>query len=207
MNCAEFQDLAAELALDQVLEPTRSTLHAHARQCPTCASLLDDVAGVADQLLLVAPEAEPPVGFEARAVARMQLPSVRTARWWFAGLASAAAVVTLIVGGMLLSGSDDDGVRRAQVFDDDRKAIGIVELASVGDNTRLVLTMEGPHDWPGEWVCQLRVDGRWVAVGTWTTDDVNRDVWATGIDDDYADATAMRILGGRGQVVATAGLG
>ena len=207
MSCVEFQDVAAELALDQVPEPGRSTLLSHAHRCATCASLLDDLASVSDQLLLVAPEAEPPLGFEDSAVIRMQLPSVRTSRRWFAVLVSAAAVVTLVVGGFLLSGgAGEDGIRRAAVVDGDRNPIGTVELATVGHDARLILALEGPHDWPGEWACELRVDGRWVEVGTWTADDVNRDVWATGIDRDHSDATAMRILGRRGGVVATADL-
>ena len=207
MSCVVFRDHATDLALDQVPEPDRSGLLDHAHGCSRCATLLNDLAVASDRLLLLAPEAEPPVGFEGRAVARMQAPSVRTSRRWFAALVSAAAAVVLVVVGVLLtSGSGPDGVRRAAVYDDDREAIGTLELASVADSHRLVLTMEGPHDWPGEWICELRVDDDWVEVGRWTAADVAHDVWATGIDDDYDDATAMRIRNGRGRVVATADL-
>ena len=70
-DCARVDARAEELALDLVDEPERGELLHHVDACPRCRALLDDLSVTADQVLLVAPEAEPPIGFEARAVAAM----------------------------------------------------------------------------------------------------------------------------------------
>jgi hypothetical protein len=69
VTCAEFAEWVHELALDLVGEPDRGPLLEHARSCPTCAQLLDDLVRQADELLLLAPSIEPPAGFEVRVLA------------------------------------------------------------------------------------------------------------------------------------------
>ncbi len=99
ITCDQFDLAADELALGQVDEPTRSRLLVHAANCPHCHSLLESLGTVADRLLLVAPQVEPPAGFESRVLARLDagVPSpVRRStrvRWL------AAAVVAILVAG------------------------------------------------------------------------------------------------------------
>src|SRR3954452_19634464 len=69
--CAEMDPLAPEIALGIVTGDERATALVHLEDCPLCRQLVDDLSAVADDLLLLAPEAEPPIGFEARAAARI----------------------------------------------------------------------------------------------------------------------------------------
>lgn len=64
--CAESEPWGAELALGLLSGPERAAGLAHLVACPSCREQVDDMARVADRLLLLAPEAEPPAGFESR---------------------------------------------------------------------------------------------------------------------------------------------
>jgi len=44
---------------------------AHLQECGGCRELVDELANVADGLLMVAPEIEPPLGFESRVMTRL----------------------------------------------------------------------------------------------------------------------------------------
>jgi hypothetical protein len=68
--------------------------------CPACRDRVDAMAHVADQLLLAAPEEEPPIGFESKVLDRVAAerqpaptPIHRRRRWAVAALAVAAAAV------------------------------------------------------------------------------------------------------------------
>lgn len=205
LTCAEFAEAADELALGHLDEPRRGRLLAHAAGCDRCATLVADLATVTDRLLELTPEADPPPGFEERTVARLATPRPpgwqRRSALVFGGAALAAV---LVLGLAVLGGRD--GPRRGTILDRDGEPVGTVELAEAGD-TRLVLTMPGPHDWPGEWTCELLAPhGGWVEVGRWTAEDVANHVWDTSVDEDHDGATAMRILNSRGAVIATAAL-
>jgi hypothetical protein len=47
-------------------EPGQAALAGHVAVCVTCAARLDDLVAVAGTLSLLAPEADPPSGFEGR---------------------------------------------------------------------------------------------------------------------------------------------
>lgn len=70
-TCARFDDEVDELALGLVDEPARSALLAHAGECDRCGAHLQASAMLADRLLVLAPEIEPPAGFEGRVLARL----------------------------------------------------------------------------------------------------------------------------------------
>ena len=66
VSCEHFRDLVEDLALGEIDDPERARLFAHAAGCPACQARLDELALLADRLLLAAPELEPPAGFEGR---------------------------------------------------------------------------------------------------------------------------------------------
>lgn len=209
ITCTDFSDSADELVLGHLGEPNRAALLAHAFGCDRCDGLLRDLGGVTDRLLLLAPQADPPPGFEVAAVARFAPASTRgrgsrsrRAALAFAGLASAALVVVALVA---LAGSGDPE-RRGVILSRVGEPVGVVALELASDS-RVVITMPGPHEWRGTWICELLDPDRgWVPVGEWTADDVVEDRWAIALDGRYDDTTAMRILDGRGEVVAVATL-
>ena len=101
-SCAEITPALPELALGILTGRDRAATLAHVESCSPCADELEQLARAADAVVRVAPELEPPVGFEVRLFSRMGVsddvptPIRRRVRTWF--LASAAAVVALFIG-------------------------------------------------------------------------------------------------------------
>jgi hypothetical protein len=104
--CHEYSDDLAELALGILTGRERVATLAHVDSCARCADELEQLARVADDVVLVAPQVEPPVGFETRLFNRMGVAEpakvvplrrrlARPPRW---AMAAAAAVVALAVG-------------------------------------------------------------------------------------------------------------
>ena len=204
MNCDEFHEQVDDLALGQLEEPSRSAALAHAAGCQSCQTLLAGLGGVADRLLLAAPQLEPPAGFESRALARMGASTAtRTGRW----VTAVAAVLIVVAGAVLWWAANDDAasdVVAARIEAADDVTIGAVELRSTPTPHVLVM-IDAPRPDPGTRTCELqREDGTWVSVGSWEVDDIAAGVWAVGIAPELLDATAMRIVADDGTVLAAA---
>jgi hypothetical protein len=69
-GCEWFQSIAAEFALGSLTGAERSAAIAHLDGCDECQSLVKSLSTAADALLLVAPEIDPPAGFEVRLLER-----------------------------------------------------------------------------------------------------------------------------------------
>src|SRR5256884_8740295 len=94
--CGDVRELAPELALGIVGGPERADALQHASECGPCRALIGELAEAADALTLLAPESEPPPGFEERALAALRAPRWRMRRR-AAGMAAAAAAAAAIV--------------------------------------------------------------------------------------------------------------
>jgi hypothetical protein len=70
-GCADVDALAAELALGIVSGAERAVALNHLAVCSTCRARVEELAEVADELLLISPEREPPAGFESRVLTAM----------------------------------------------------------------------------------------------------------------------------------------
>ena len=64
-RCEETRGLAAELALGIVEGEERGRALEHLAVCPECRRRVEQLSEVADELLLLAPAKEVPVGFES----------------------------------------------------------------------------------------------------------------------------------------------
>ncbi len=98
----ETRSLAAELAMDVAAGEERGRALAHLEACPECRSLLAGLADARDEVLLLAPEREPPAGFESRTLARLARGAgpPRRVRWRrILSLSVAAATAGAVVGG------------------------------------------------------------------------------------------------------------
>ena len=219
--CSVVDDRAAELALDIVDEPERTELLAHAESCERCRRTLDDLADTADQVLLAAPEVEPPVGFESRATAgahavtamsRGPAPA-RPVRRSAVVVAIAAALVA-IIGGVAIGGRGDSSSTAAA----HAAALGgSGELASasgdrvgeaaivVGSEPILVMSLDDAK--VGErYECHLVFrDGTSTKVGTWAPRGPNH-TWSIPIDRAGLDAVQLVVADADGSSVATADL-
>lgn len=105
MTCAELEALAAELALGTVSGAERAVALDHLAGCAACRALVEELAGLADRILLLAPVIEPPPGFESKVLARMggaapvhELRPTRRRRL-LVGIAAAALVAGLSTAG------------------------------------------------------------------------------------------------------------
>lgn len=70
-TCDHYDDDLAELALGTLTGRDRAEVLAHVESCGRCAGEVEELSRAADVLLQVAPEAEPPVGFEVRLLEQM----------------------------------------------------------------------------------------------------------------------------------------
>ena len=68
MTARQYTDDLAELALGVLTGRERSRALSHVESCPRCSEELELLSRAADALVAVAPEAEPPLGFETRSV-------------------------------------------------------------------------------------------------------------------------------------------
>ena len=112
MSCDRTRELAAELALGILDGEQRAQALRHLAECPECRRAVEELTAVADELLMLAPEREPPAGFESRVLARLQPPpaatrSTRRRRRLLAPLAAAAAAAAIATAVVLQTTSDD----------------------------------------------------------------------------------------------------
>jgi hypothetical protein len=106
MSCEQTRAVAAELALGIADGEQRAQALRHLAECAECRRAVEELTAVADELLMLAPEREPPVGFESRVLARIEPEPEparsRRRRTWLRvltpiGAAAAAAAVTVAV--------------------------------------------------------------------------------------------------------------
>ena len=105
MGCEQTGQFAAELALGIADGAERARALDHLADCGECRRAVADLSEVVDDLLLLAPEHEPPVGLESRVLARMDLAEKpgkrrlvpRLAQWIAAPVAAAAVTAAVLV--------------------------------------------------------------------------------------------------------------
>jgi hypothetical protein len=98
-ECADVRLLLPELALGTLTGHERGRALEHLGSCLDCRRELKSLSEVADELLMLAPSAEPPVGFESRALERVGVRKrtrLRESRWV---TVAAVALVGALAGG------------------------------------------------------------------------------------------------------------
>jgi Putative zinc-finger len=109
-RCHETRELLSEVALGIADGAERARALEHVADCADCRLELERQSALADGLLTLAPEQEPPIGFELGVLQAIQPPSPKR-RWaiWrpLAVAAVVAAAVAVTAGGMLLGFRDD----------------------------------------------------------------------------------------------------
>jgi hypothetical protein len=73
-DCERLRGLGAEIALGIADGEDRAWALEHLADCPECRARIERLAALADELLLIAPAAEPPAGFEARVADSIESP-------------------------------------------------------------------------------------------------------------------------------------
>jgi anti-sigma factor RsiW len=96
MSCAQVRELAPELALGILSGAERAEVVLHVNGCARCQAYVAELTEAADAIPLLAPEAEPPAGFEARVLQRLDAGERRTRRRWIAAVAAVAAAAMIV---------------------------------------------------------------------------------------------------------------
>jgi anti-sigma-K factor RskA len=113
MDCAAVEERAAELALGVLSGPERAAALDHLASCAKCRSMVAELAEVADALPELAPEVEPPAGFEGRVLAAMRGDRRRALRRrvMTVGVAAAAAAILSVVAVRVIDSNRSDQVQ------------------------------------------------------------------------------------------------
>src|SRR6266498_3450727 len=114
MGCEQVRELGAELALGIAAGDERDAALRHLNSCAACRRLVAELSSVGDELLQLAPEQEPPMGFESRVLAKLAAPPrrrplqplTRRSRWAMAA-AAAVLVAALGAGSVVVATADD----------------------------------------------------------------------------------------------------
>jgi anti-sigma-K factor RskA len=225
-TCPSFADQLPELALGVLTGRDRARLLAHVDSCPSCADELERLARTADMVVQVAPEADPPLGFEVRLFERMGVAQPRrrrsnrhVPRWM--PVAAAAAVVALGLGlGLgLSSGPSTSPVGSAQRG---HSVPPVVSAALVGNGDHTVghvVVFGGARPWmsmalsdsaaPAQgWVtCVVVTDsGKRETVGTFDARE-GYAAWGGALHVDPSRLRSTEVLDSHGAVIASADLG
>jgi hypothetical protein len=112
MGCEQTRELAAELALGIADGEERARALRHLSECAECRHAVEQMSAVTDELMTLAPEHEPPPGFESRVLAQLQPQPVmarprRRVRRLLVPVAAAAAAAGLAAGLVFGFTSDD----------------------------------------------------------------------------------------------------
>jgi hypothetical protein len=151
MDCAGLEDVAPELALGIADGAERAAAIAHLAHCAHCRELIDDLGRLSDDLLLLAPEAEPPLGFESRVRDRISASAAaagRSPRTRLRLLGAAAALVLVAAGGLvagwLTARSPGAAARDVAIV---RNGEGVCRVVSLrGHPSELVVRLDEPGE-------------------------------------------------------------
>ena len=108
-SCAQLRDVAPELALGVLGGAERGEAIIHVNGCARCQALVNELAEAADALPLLAPEIEPPAGFEQRVLSSGRAHRRRSVRRLVAAVAvaaAAAAILSVTIVRVVEAGSD-----------------------------------------------------------------------------------------------------
>jgi putative zinc finger protein len=217
----EHSDLLAELALGALSGRERAATLAHVESCPRCAEELEQLSRAADAVLQVAPDVEPPLGFEVRLLDRMGVDATPNRssvpmRW---ALAAAAAMVVLGVGlGIGLTGGSSPAGHPTQAVGPTPKGalVDAADLRLGGEKVGRVFTYGGSTPWMFMTLADSTARGR-VTCEVITTDGVLRKVgtftakkgygaWGAPLPVAPQDVRTAEVVSSDGAVVATATL-
>ncbi len=95
-GCQQARDAAPELALGVLAGAERAEVLIHLGHCLPCQAYVAELTEAADALPLVAPEREPPAGFEDRVLATLDDGTRSRRRRWVASIAVAAAAAAIL---------------------------------------------------------------------------------------------------------------
>jgi hypothetical protein len=216
-GCVEHEEELSELALGVLTGRDRTRVLAHVESCPRCAEELEQLSRAADAMVQVAPDVEPPMGFEVRLFERMGVTDVRRRhrlrppRWAVGALSAAASVAALAVGLSLSLSSSPPPTQFAA------PRVAVASLLEHGEVVGRVVTHAGAHPWMSMMLIDSSAHGTVNCVVV-TSDGVSHHVgtfvaekgygaWVAPLDVHPHDIRSAEVVSPSGTVIATATLG
>ncbi len=223
--CEEMSGELGELALGMLTGRQRAAALAHLENCTRCSAELETLSTAADQLLHVAPTAEPPVGFEAAVFERLGPGQIRRGgrylrawRAWrpklVASFAAGALVLALGLGALVSLGTRSGGsalrpvtgqapIQQASLFSG-RHAVGQV-FVYAGNPTWIFMDMDDAR-WQGPLRCEVVVDhGPTIVLGRfWLSD--GKGAWAARLNQPAGRLVEAEVVDASGSALASAQL-
>jgi hypothetical protein len=220
-RCHETRELVPELALGIADGEERARALEHVADCADCRRELERLSGIADELLELAPEQEPPVGFELRVLRSLEPQRPRAGRTLRRPLVLAAAALTasaVTAGAMVLSFRDDrrlaDHYRAALVeahgsyfgaarLHDAAGTEGGVVFAYRGSPSWLLITVKPPYRESVARAAIVTTDGRRLPL-EWFH--LREGTWGGPVPIDLGEVSAVHLLAEDGHSLLAAGL-
>ncbi|MEA2498912.1 MAG: hypothetical protein QOH26_1317 [Actinomycetota bacterium] len=205
-ECERTRALAAEVALGITSAEERARVLEHVASCAECKQLVGELGEIADGLLLLAPEAEPPSGFESTTLKHLRVGRSHRPSWRSA--VASALVAVLAAGGVVLATRDDRRLAAEYgrvLHEADGTYFGVFSLrdpggAEAGD----LFVYNGARPWifvafeevmpPGDYRAELLMhDGERIGLGSFelAVDDLE---WGAGVDVDLREVHSARFV-------------
>jgi hypothetical protein len=153
-RCQEIRGLAAELALGIADGEDRGRVLEHVADCADCRREVESLSALADELLVLAPEHEPPLGFELRVLRSLEPPRAKrgpTVRRLALLAAAVLVAVGVTAGAMLLEFRDERRLAahyRATLAQAQGSYFGAVRLHdAAGESAGVVFAYRGSPSW------------------------------------------------------------
>jgi hypothetical protein len=217
VNCDEFDAGVAELALEVLGSSERDALLAHAATCARCSTELQRMSVAADRLTLLAPDCEPPVGFEQRVMESLstqrvkRLRPVRPVRLWHLAAAAVALFAVGVATGVgvhrepgSVAESEQAQFRYADLVDAAGGSHGSVTVVADHESTNsAVLTMSLVNLDAGQYHCVVHLgDGTTRDVAAWPIGDAGAGTWAIPISIAIDDIRGVSVRDDDGSTIA-----
>jgi hypothetical protein len=218
--CDDVQGTLSELALGVADGEERARALEHVTDCADCRHELERQSAVADELLMLAPGQEPPIGFELKVLQTIQ-PQPERRRLAFRRLVPAAAVLAavLVTFGAMFVGTRGDrrlaDQYRATLAEANGRYFNAVRLEdAAGRDSGVLFTYRGSPSWIlvtvpaplGKTVTRAEVvdrSGRRIPIGSFSL--VNG-VWGGALPVELSNVAAVHLLGSGGRTELTARL-
>jgi anti-sigma factor RsiW len=221
-GCAHVRELAPDLALGLLTGEERAAALEHLEACQACRAEVASLAGVADDVLLTAPEITPPAGFDGRVLARLTAarsaaspprragaahlqPRQHRRRRVVIGAALAAAAAAVVLAAAVLVSRDDSSTSDLATVEM-RTGVGeVVGEATLRDGDPATVAV----DVPGWADIANRGDTYWLAIElvdgsrTMTHLDTDDTWWEVPVEADADAIAAVSMLDGDGRVWCT----
>lgn len=197
---AHLGDDVVELVLGTVDTDRRAALAAHLLRCSSCRREYDELAETVEALLPAVPAAQPPLGFDERALAALLPGRVsggrHAPRWRWLAAAAAVLLVAVVVPVAIWAASRDDGTGTdvagevATLRLADGEPVGTVSIADVAGEPVMVVALVGAPPDVGYFCRTHLADGTVTDSESWPA---GNGAWIVPLPDG-AEVTSVEVM-------------